>query len=172
MKLLVLKSRIWELLREVEENLNKLFSPALEEMGLTMLQMQLLIRVQKEAGMTVGNLARSLGLAATNASALCKKLEIEGLISRQRSSQDERVVTLSLAPEGQKLLQEVNNKICAQSRSACLGRETPESLSEIERGLEQLNNLLLQLREEAVPPAEPSEYSGKDLKMDVKRSGE
>jgi DNA-binding MarR family transcriptional regulator len=61
----------------------------------------LLLRVLSKAGpQKVGDLAHSLGIKAPATSSLIDGLEHEGLISREHSAEDRRVVLVSATPKG------------------------------------------------------------------------
>lgn len=68
--------------------------------GLTSLQAVLLVLISEGYISNVSSLCKELGLSQGNASALCKKLEKDGFLHRQRSKEDERIVILRLTEQG------------------------------------------------------------------------
>ncbi len=60
-----------------------------------------LLRLLGKAGtLSVGELASRLGIGQSAATIACKRLERQGLITRSRKSDDERVVLITLRAEG------------------------------------------------------------------------
>lgn len=67
-------------------------------------QLQALRVVHARARVTVGELARSMGLERNSASQLVERLVQDGLASRERSTSDRRQVFVTLSPRGESLL--------------------------------------------------------------------
>lgn len=72
--------------------------------GLTNMQTMTLFMLKSEGSISVGALSSLLNMTQSNVSALCKKLEKDGLIERTRSKTDERTVNLSLSQKGEDTL--------------------------------------------------------------------
>ncbi len=72
--------------------------------GLTALQAMMLFMLRSEGELSVGKLSGLFNITQSNASAMCKKLEKDGLIERTRSKSDERTVLLTLSENGNELL--------------------------------------------------------------------
>lgn len=72
--------------------------------GVTGAQLWALQELAESPGLRVGELARRMALHQSTASNMIDKLETNGLVSKQRTSADQRVVRLSLTPAGQQLL--------------------------------------------------------------------
>lgn len=79
--------------------------------------------------------------AGTNVSALCKRLEREGLLERSRDPRDERVVHITLTGEGRRTVDEVDALV---TRAFPLLNE--EDAEVILDGMQRLS-LLLQKRD-------------------------
>ncbi len=77
----------------------RLLAPLAQEEGLTSLQMCVLLHLYR-ADAPVGSVSQCTGMGQANASALCKKLEEAGFLTRVRSEGDRRVVNLSLTEQG------------------------------------------------------------------------
>lgn len=72
--------------------------------GLTSMQAMMLFMLKSEGAISVGNLSGLLNMTQSNASALCKKLERDGMIVRTRSKLDERTVLITLSESGEEVL--------------------------------------------------------------------
>lgn len=79
------------------------YRPILAELNLTYPQYLVMLVLWEEEQVTVRRLGDRLHLDSGTLSPLLKRLEAGGLISRQRSREDERVVEVTLTPEGRRL---------------------------------------------------------------------
>lgn len=81
------------------------YRPILDRLGLTYPQYLVLIALGEQAGepMTVGRLGSTLHLDSGTLSPLLKRLQAAGLVQRQRSARDERVVEVALSDAGRAL---------------------------------------------------------------------
>ena len=84
-------------------NVTGLYTPWLRPLGLTYTQYIALLVLWEEDGISVSALGERLMLDNGTLSPLLKKLEAAGLVERRRSSEDERVVVLTLTEEGRAL---------------------------------------------------------------------
>ena len=84
----------------IKEKLQAIFSGVCDKHGLNMFQVRILIGIDEGESDTVGGFADCFGANQGNVSTVCKKLANEGLITRTRSREDERVVLLELTPAG------------------------------------------------------------------------
>ncbi|WP_194291409.1 MarR family winged helix-turn-helix transcriptional regulator [Cumulibacter manganitolerans] len=75
---------------------------------ITLVQHRLLVLLASGGAQTVGALAAQLEVNASNASRLVDRLQRLDLVSRGRSAEDGRVVTVSLTATGRDLLAEVH----------------------------------------------------------------
>ncbi|GAA2874286.1 MarR family transcriptional regulator [Streptosporangium fragile] len=87
-------------------NVIALYRPLLEPMKLTHPQYLVMLALWERAPLSVKELSKLLRLDPGTLSPLLKRLEVVGYIRRQRDSQDERVLAVSLTPEGRKLRDE------------------------------------------------------------------
>lgn len=121
--------------------MNGVFHPIIDRYGLTIMQMRVLFEIRREDGCTVSGLSRRVCAAGTNVSALCKRLEREGLLERSRDPRDERVVHITLTGEGRRTVDEVDALV---TRAFPLLNE--EDAEVILDGMQRLS-LLLQKRD-------------------------
>jgi DNA-binding MarR family transcriptional regulator len=77
------------------------------------------LQLVAEAPMTVGDLAAALAVAPNTASELVRRLVQRGLVEKQRSTTDERSVTLSITMPGRHVLDE-NTLLDRAKLSRCL----------------------------------------------------
>ncbi|MHB1452375.1 MAG: MarR family winged helix-turn-helix transcriptional regulator [Saccharofermentanales bacterium] len=83
-----------------------LYKPFLDPLGLTYTQYITLLALWEQDSMTVKELGEKLFLDSGTLTPLLKKLELQGLLSRERSTADERSVVISLTPKGLELKDE------------------------------------------------------------------
>ncbi len=102
---------LFRLAKILESALLKAMRPITKRYGLTVTQAQLLCSVYKMGSATVGTIAKTLGLARTNTSAMCKKLANMGFLHRRRQTEDERVVSIVLTDTGVDAVREIENRL-------------------------------------------------------------
>ncbi|MBC9252017.1 MarR family transcriptional regulator [Pseudomonas alcaligenes] len=83
--------------------LTKAYKPLLQSIGLTYPQYLAMLVLWEGDGITVGDISARLLTDPGSLTPLLKRLEGEGLITRTRSSADERVVELRLTERGRAL---------------------------------------------------------------------
>ena len=84
-------------------NVTGLYTPYLKELGLTYTQYIVFLVLWEKDGITVGEICEKLMLDNGTVSPLLKKMEQAGYVTRERSSEDDRVVLISLTKEGKDL---------------------------------------------------------------------
>ena len=77
-----------------------LYRPLLEQLGLTYPQYLVLVLLQPDEVRPISTIARDLQLDHGTLTPLLRRLESAGLLSRTRSTQDERVVQIALTADG------------------------------------------------------------------------
>lgn len=83
--------------------INRVYKPALDELGLTYPQYLALLVLWEEDGLTVKQIADRLMLESSTLTPLLKRLEGSRFITRKRSASDERQVVVTLTKEGRAL---------------------------------------------------------------------
>lgn len=81
----------------------RFYRPLLAPLGLTYPQYLVLLSLRGNKNETISGLGKKLFLDSNTLSPLIKRLEKMGLLIRQRSKEDERVVTVSLTKKGEDL---------------------------------------------------------------------
>lgn len=112
-----------------------LYRPVLEPLGLTHPQYLVMLALWERSPRTVRNIGEALYLEPATLSPLLKRLESAGLLTRARSSTDERALDVALTPAGAALRTEAE-KVPAQI-VARLGMRVSE-LEAIRDGLTRL----------------------------------
>ncbi|NVB39942.1 MarR family transcriptional regulator [Pseudenhygromyxa sp. WMMC2535] len=79
------------------------YRPLLEPLGLTYPQYVVMLVLWERDGCSVRSIGARLSLDSGTLTPLLKRLESNGLVRRQRSSADERVVEVFLTTEGKRL---------------------------------------------------------------------
>ncbi|MEV8639015.1 MarR family transcriptional regulator [Streptosporangium sp. NPDC051023] len=82
------------------------YRPLLQPMGLTHPQYLVMLALWEHAPLSVKELSKLLQLDPGTLSPLLKRLEAIGYVRRQRDSQDERVLLVTLSQEGRELRSE------------------------------------------------------------------
>ena len=91
-------------------NVISLYTPYLKSLGLTYTQYIVFLVLWEKDGITVGEICEKLMLDNGTLSPLLKKMEQAGLVIRQRSREDERVVEILLTDEGRALQEKAKER--------------------------------------------------------------
>lgn len=83
--------------------IGRLYQKPLGEMGLTYPQYLAMVTLWEKGPMRVGDLGAAVGLESNTLTPMLKRLERLGLVTRTRSSQDERQVIVGLTGAGDAL---------------------------------------------------------------------
>ena len=83
--------------------MTKVYKPLLQALGLTYPQYLAMMVLWEKDGLTVGEISTRLLTDPGSLTPLLKRLEVEGLLSRTRSRDDERVVIVQLTDHGRAL---------------------------------------------------------------------
>lgn len=79
------------------------YQPLLEPLGLTYPQYLVMLVLWERAPQSVREIGDALALDSGTLTPLLKRLESQGLVTRTRSAEDERVVLIGLTREGKRL---------------------------------------------------------------------
>ena len=99
--------------------ITRIYQPYLDEIGITYPQYLVLLVLWEEDEVIVNEISRKLFLNTNTTTPLLKRLEAQGLVTRQRSDEDERKVIIALTAKGKKL----------QSRAAGIPGKLREGLA-------------------------------------------
>ena len=89
---------------------SRLLDPVVQSEGLTLLQACVLGHLYQQDA-AVGDISGLAVIDQANASSLCKKLEREGFLTRNRREPDRRVVILSLTPRGRETVERLQARL-------------------------------------------------------------
>lgn len=116
--------------------MTKVYKPLLQALGLTYPQYLAMLVLWEEDGLTVGEISSRLLTDPGSMTPLLKRLEGEGLLTRERQREDERVVIVKLTEKGRSLRDH------AQDIPPCILGASGQSIEQ----LRQLQDDLLALR--------------------------
>ncbi|SFB52089.1 MarR family winged helix-turn-helix transcriptional regulator [Azotobacter beijerinckii] len=119
--------------------MTKVYKPLLQALGLTYPQYLAMLVLWEGDGITVGEISARLLTDPGSLTPLLKRLEAEGLLSRTRSSKDERVVELHLTERGRALHDQ------ARKIPSCIvaaSEQTPAALAALKEELVSLRSSL------------------------------
>ncbi|KJF43221.1 MarR family winged helix-turn-helix transcriptional regulator [Draconibacterium sediminis] len=97
--------------------ITRTYQPMLDELGITYPQYMVLMVLWEQDSMPVNTIAKKLILNTNTVTPLLKRMEVQGIVKRTRSDEDERKVTVSLTDKGlqlRTLAAEIPEKLVAQ----------------------------------------------------------
>jgi DNA-binding MarR family transcriptional regulator len=101
--LLKLDAQLCFLLYAATRAVTQAYAPLLEPLGLTYPQYLVMLVLWEQDGVTLGRIGERLQLDSGTLTPLLKRMEAAGLLTRARSREDERAVTVTLTAAGRKL---------------------------------------------------------------------
>lgn len=96
--------KVMEGMRRASGLFEQRMHPFCAQHGITTLQLNIMLNLYFDGAQTVTGLAKRTCMAGANNSALCKKLEKDGFVTRTRDEADERQVLVALSPAGDALV--------------------------------------------------------------------
>ena len=132
--------RIWH----ASARLRALHQPHFKAIGMPMVEFDLLSTLGNTEGLRMKNLAESMMTTPSNVTRVCTKMEKQGLVKRERSSDSDREVIARLTPEGERLFAELFPKTVNYSSRIM---DTGLSAEEFETVAALLDKLLAQVRD-------------------------
>lgn len=116
---LSLKNQLCFKFYALSRHITSLYRPLLEELDLTYPQYLVLLVLWERNKVSVKDLGQQLMLDSGTLTPLLKRMEIKALISRQRSTVDERVVEVTLKEEG----------ILMKQKASCIPEHFQQSIT-------------------------------------------
>ena len=102
------------------------YTPFLEPLGLTYTQYIAMIVMWEHKSISVRDMGKLLFLDSGTLTPMLKKMEKAGWIQRKRSENDERVVIVTITPEGEKLHDEASE--IPAKMAGCVKLESEEAM--------------------------------------------
>lgn len=97
------------------------YTPYLKPLGLTYTQYIVLMVLWEHGSVNVGQLGATLLLDAGTLTPLLKRMEQSGLVTRERSKEDERITIVTITKEGEKLKEKCKDiPMAMSSTGSCL----------------------------------------------------
>lgn len=120
--------------------MNKIYRSLLRDLGLTYPQYLVMLVLWERDGLTVSEIGERLFLDSATLTPLLKRLEVAGLVHRQRAQADERQVIVSLTPDGKSLKTKAH---VVQQGVVCASQCNADELAATRKTLETLRARLL-----------------------------
>lgn len=147
MKIDFLKKEIWDLMRTIQVSKDTVMCPVAKDYCITPLQLRILMEIKLSEDLSLNRLAKVMDMNNGNVSTICKKLEQQGYLTRERRSDDERFIILKLTLQGKAILQKMEQDI---ESKYCLLMEgvSEERLKKIAVGIKELQLLIQEMNEQ------------------------
>jgi MarR family transcriptional regulator, organic hydroperoxide resistance regulator len=127
---------------EVSSQFNKLYTKVLQSFGLTYPQYLALLVLWEKDGLTLKEIGERLSLGTGTLTPMIKRMEANGWVKRERSTVDERKVSIFLQPKAVKEKQAIIEKIAVEVNSCNIEYVEYQNL------MNQLNILREKLRQQ------------------------
>ena len=118
---------------------NRTYKPLLDQLGLTYPQYLVLSALWEDDGLMVSEIAGRLWLEPSTVTPLVKRLEVAGLLTRNRNPKDERQVNVRLTDKGRDLRGDAQ---CLTARLLEKSGLKPEQLIALNRQVANLRDRL------------------------------
>lgn len=112
--LLTLENQLCFAVYDAGSQFTKLYTKALDSFGLTYPQYLVLLSLWEKDGVTVKELGEKLNLGTGTLTPMIKRMEANGWLKRERSTEDERKVSISLLPKAKEHKEEIVQKIATE----------------------------------------------------------
>jgi len=136
-------TKVARLFQEVMKLFKHSMSKVFEEMdlGMTAPQGMVMAILSKEKTMKITDLSTKLRLSNSTVSGIIDRLEKQGMVERNRSEEDRRVVHVSVCSDFKDLHQNLHKRL-EENIGNVLNKGTQEELEKIYIGLDALKTLL------------------------------
>lgn len=138
---LALETQLCFALYSTQLAMNKLYRGLLRELSLTYPQYLVMLVLWQQDRRTVTEIGEQLTLDSATLTPLLKRLEAAGLLTRQRSRQDERQVVITLTEAGRTLRTQAESiPESVGCASQCSPQEARQLKEDLQRLRQRLNN--------------------------------
>ena len=128
---------------------SRVYKPVLEKLGLTYPQYVTIICLWEQDNQTVKGLSENLFLEPSTMTPMLKRLEVMGYVRRERDSEDERSVRVSLTDAGRELREKAFDYREITARAAGL---SPEEFRVLQKAIVNLRSNLISASEGVALP--------------------
>ncbi|UYZ24043.1 MarR family winged helix-turn-helix transcriptional regulator [Mesobacillus jeotgali] len=132
---LTLENQLCFAVYDAGSQFTKLYTKALDAFGLTYPQYLALLALWEKDGLTLKELGERLNLGTGTLTPMIKRMEANGWVKRERSTEDERKVSITLLPKAIEQKEKIVQKIAAELKLCNIEYEEYEQL------MKQLNVL-------------------------------
>ena len=134
-------TKVANLFQEVMILFKHSMSKVFEDSGITAPQGMVLGILSKENRIKITELSSKLSLPNSTVSGIVDRLEKQGMVARERSEEDRRVVYVSISPHFQEMHQHFRKNLQLNIENV-MNQGTSEDLNNIFKGLNTLKKLL------------------------------
>jgi len=134
-------TKVANLFQEVMILFKQSMSKVFEDSGITAPQGMVLGILSKENRIKITELSSKLSLPNSTVSGILDRLENQGMVVRERSEKDRRVVYASISPQYMDIHRDFHKKIKLRIENV-MNQGTSEDLNDIFKGLNTLKKLL------------------------------
>lgn len=125
---LTLENQLCFAVYDAGSQFTKLYTKALDSFGLTYPQYLVLLALWEKDGLSSKELGERLNLGTGTLTPMIKRMETNGWLKRERSTEDERKVCISLLPKAFEQKEAIVQKIAAELRLCNIEYEEYEQL--------------------------------------------
>ena len=118
--------------------LTQAYHPLLSRQGLTYPQYLVLLALWEKDSQPVNDIAKRLYLETNTVTPLLKRMEEEGILTREKGKEDARKMIVTLTPKGKRLQEELAHVPAAASDAVLCGSVTPETVPDLFRMLDDM----------------------------------
>ncbi|WP_256760400.1 MarR family winged helix-turn-helix transcriptional regulator [Cohnella sp. WQ 127256] len=129
------------LLRVIDTKHSKIINQFYSPQNLTGPSINILLLLENEGPLRVGDIGAELNMVDSNVSAICSRLEKMDLVSRVRVKDDQRVVQIQLTETANERMQDIRSNV-GDFQQLFVKNASPQDLEDILNGLKKLENLL------------------------------
>jgi len=131
--------KVAKLFQEVMHLFRQIMSKVFEDTGITIPQGMVIGILSKEKSLKLTELSSKLSLSNSTVSGIVDRLEKQGMIKRERSKKDKRVVYVSISAD---FMYQDFHKNLEGNLENLINKGTPEELDKIVDGLDTLKKLM------------------------------
>lgn len=127
-------------LRKINLKNVQIMNQSLLPLGVTPTQMMLIYHLDHNGRMNISQLSASMEMPKSNISAICGRLEENGLLNRQRDSADQRIVYVTLTEAAERLTKKAK-QILDREQNQLAAKLTDSDQQKILEGLSLLEQM-------------------------------